>query len=169
MQTQFKDEFHQFYYRSNDIMGVCAHKYTTTCLSVTLCRVRLQRINIWCLKAVHPFFVQLNQIVLHHSMVKPLQIVSCCCDWCCYLCWMSQCPRALSRRAEEAQAAGDEENQHLHWYFHSLLCTLCNHQVSGNLHAGKGCWDHSWLREVGHSEPQQDCSVLCKSDEFPLP
>lgn len=85
------------------------------------------------------WFMQLKQIVLHRS-----------CYLNCYLIlWLmllfvlnvTQRARALSRRAEETEAAGNEENQYLYWYFHTLLCTLCNYKVSVNLHPGKGCWD----------------------------
>lgn len=46
---------------------------------------------------------------------------------------------ALSRRAEEEEAEGNQENKHLYWDFHTLLCTLCNYKVSVNPHPGKGC------------------------------
>lgn len=137
---------------------------------VTLWRARWAFIfGIVPFKCICYWFKQLKEIVLHHPMVKPLQIVAWCCDWCSCLCWVvPQRAGALSRGAKEAEAAGHEENQHLHWYFHTLLCTLCDHKVSVSLHPGKGAL--LTPGEVGCPEPQQDSSLLWKFDApFPLP
>lgn len=85
------------------------------------------------------WFMQLKQIVLHRSWYLNCYLIL----WLMMLFVLNvtQRARALSRRAEETEAAGNEENQYLYWYFHTLLCTLCNHKVSVNLHPGKGCWD----------------------------
>lgn len=83
-----------------------------------------------------------GKIDFHHSISKAIKI--------CYLIlWfmflfvlnVTQRKRALSRRTKEEEAASNKENKYLYRYFHTLFCTLCNYEVSVNLHTGKEYWD----------------------------